>query len=495
MKQLIGVLFLLAVAGKTFAQVNVTAKVDKGYVAIGQQIELTIWVAGTGIEKLTKPSLSDFEIVSGPNSSTSIEYNNGVKTESGSYSYTLKAIKAGTFTIGSATVTDSGNLYKSIPVVIVVVDSIEEEEEIILTEEFVEDEEAGGVPGGNTGTIYFKDGKPFENKEEFMTGCLGSVERRGKTSDLKVKGPEACQCMLETIARNFTYDEFTAMSDSKQDMMTALTEGDSPVFNEVIKCVTTNLDFSSTNETKSGKTPGKAKPKAKNKQVKPDEDFDMEDLFVEACKGEFKNNKKYKNLSLNADAYCQCTWNKIQEHGISMTQLGELSDPNSDVFMKVITPCLSDAFGSGTKEEKEAAVKNPADILGENATERVALTGVMGIYKIRVKIGSVEKFFTLDSGASEVFISPDLERELLMDGRIKKDNYLTSSLFVLANGEQVKCRRVKLSNVVVGGYVVNNVVVAINEGDEGLLLLGKSFLDKFSSWSIDNSTKELVLTR
>jgi predicted aspartyl protease len=50
---------------------------------------------------------------------------------------------------------------------------------------------------------------------------------------------------------------------------------------------------------------------------------------------------------------------------------------------------------------------------------------------------------------------------------------------------------VKLDNVIIGDYTINNVVVAIIE--DGVLLCGKSILDKFKKWEIDQNNKLLIL--
>jgi hypothetical protein len=66
--------------------------------------------------------------------------------------------------------------------------------------------------------------------------------------------------------------------------------------------------------------------------------------------------------------------------------------------------------------------------------------------------GSIEKYFTLDSGANDVFISSDFERDLLLEGLIKKSDYLTARTYRMADGSQVECRRLKLSNIKIGGF-------------------------------------------
>jgi predicted aspartyl protease len=94
-----------------------------------------------------------------------------------------------------------------------------------------------------------------------------------------------------------------------------------------------------------------------------------------------------------------------------------------------------------------------------------------------------------------VFITSDFERDLLLEGLIKKSDYLSARLYRMADGSQVECRRLKLNNIKIGGFAINNVIVAITEKSNGMLLLGKSLLDKFSDWKIDNQKEQLILTR
>ena len=63
--------------------------------------------------------------------------------------------------------------------------------------------------------------------------------------------------------------------------------------------------------------------------------------------------------------------------------------------------------------------------------------------------------------------------------------------YTLANNQTVKGNMVKVDNIVIGDYTLNNVVIAII--DEGSLLCGKSFLDKFKKWEIDRQNNVLIL--
>jgi len=59
------------------------------------------------------------------------------------------------------------------------------------------------------------------------------------------------------------------------------------------------------------------------------------------------------------------------------------------------------------------------------------------------------------------------------------------------NNQIVIGQEVKVDNITIGDYAVDNVVIAII--DEGALLCGKSFLDKFKKWEIDKQNKFLIL--
>jgi aspartyl protease family protein len=194
--------------------------------------------------------------------------------------------------------------------------------------------------------------------------------------------------------------------------------------------------------------------------------------------------------------YCECTYEKIKEKGMSIASLEEASDPGSPFFNEVVMPCVTKAMtGKNGNAEPEETTKSPGDIAGNVTTAKIPLTRVGGVYNVKVLMGGITKYFILDSGASDVFISSDLERELLLEGLIKREDYLSKKSYKMANGEMEECRRLKLDNIQIGDYTISNVIVAINANSNGMLLLGKSFLDKFSHWSIDNGAAELVLTR
>jgi hypothetical protein len=101
--------FLLLSTSLLFAQdVKFTASVNKNVVGTGEQFQIDFSVNGNA-DGFTPPGFGNFQVLSGPNVSTSMESINGSTTVSNSYSYILMPVKEGEFTIGPATAIVSGH--------------------------------------------------------------------------------------------------------------------------------------------------------------------------------------------------------------------------------------------------------------------------------------------------------------------------------------------------------------------------------------------------
>ena len=96
---------------------------SKQQVSVGEQFKIVFEVNTDG-KKFTPPSFEGFTLVGGPftSSSSSVQIINGSMshTVSNSYSYVLRAEKEGSFTIGSASITVSGDVVKSEPFTVTV---------------------------------------------------------------------------------------------------------------------------------------------------------------------------------------------------------------------------------------------------------------------------------------------------------------------------------------------------------------------------------------
>jgi len=115
-----------------------------------------------------------------------------------------------------------------------------------------------------------------------------------------------------------------------------------------------------------------------------------------------------------------------------------------------------------------------------------------GTFQIPVKIGGIAEKFVLDSGASDTTISSKLEAQLIRNGTITKEDYLSNALYRIADGSIISQRRFVLKNLKVGNFNVKNIIISVGD-DDSPLLLGKNFLDRFETWVIDNSKKTIKL--
>lgn len=138
--------------------------------------------------------------------------------------------------------------------------------------------------------------------------------------------------------------------------------------------------------------------------------------------------------------------------------------------------------------------KNAVEIKGTKDKDVIQLSESNGVYKIWVSLGGVKKHFILDSGASDVAVSENVESELIKNGVLKKEYYIEPALYRIADGSIVKCRRFILPNLEIGNYKVQNVSFSVGVSNTPLLL-GKSLLNKFKTWKINNTNKTLELER
>lgn len=114
-------LILLLCANTVFAaDIKVTASVSSAEVGTGEPFEVTFTISGN-VERLNPPEFAGFQVISGPNQSSSFTSINGTTTSSMSVSYGLVALKPGEYTIGSAVVIAGGKQYRSNTVKIKVV--------------------------------------------------------------------------------------------------------------------------------------------------------------------------------------------------------------------------------------------------------------------------------------------------------------------------------------------------------------------------------------
>jgi len=115
--------YFLLLSTSIFAQ-EFTASVNETTVADNERFQVSFTFSGSSINNLSKfspPAFENFIILSGPNQSTSIQIINGAQSASLTYNYVIQPKGVGTFTIGSASITQEANTYKTESIKITVV--------------------------------------------------------------------------------------------------------------------------------------------------------------------------------------------------------------------------------------------------------------------------------------------------------------------------------------------------------------------------------------
>jgi predicted aspartyl protease len=116
-----------------------------------------------------------------------------------------------------------------------------------------------------------------------------------------------------------------------------------------------------------------------------------------------------------------------------------------------------------------------------------------GTFGVPVSInGRLTLDFVVDSGASVVTIPADVVLTLIRTGTIRRDDFLGTQTYTLANGSTMPSEMFMIRELSVAGHDVLNVRASVAPV-AGTPLLGQSFLGRFRSWSIDNRRRVLVL--
>ena len=142
------------------------------------------------------------------------------------------------------------------------------------------------------------------------------------------------------------------------------------------------------------------------------------------------------------------------------------------------------------------AVEVPASASESSATgtTRIALRKDGGVYVVPVSMnGTVSLEFIVDSGATDVNIPEGAYKKMLKAGTIQKSDAIGFQNYRMADGTSERVPLIRIRALKVGNVVVKDVVASV-AGESGIALLGQSFLERFTSWSVDNGGQVLVLS-
>lgn len=325
--------------------------------------------------------------------------------------------------------------------------------------------------------IYTKDGLALP-REEVVKECASSL--RAEHAKLYKEPEKMCNCLVEMIVGSMTFDEILqiglAGNINYQNLSPDVLKKAEECANENLSAETQFSDLSSLLE-----------------------EGPYRQLFLQRCQEEAMATSGISIDSKLALKYCECSLEKLLKSSATFGDLENL-DLNSPLAVEMIGQCIREINLADTNDtptdRRDTPSKSDSDVLGSSAEQAIPTISYNGGTRVKISIGGVEKYFLLDTGASDMIISADLERELLREGIISKKHYTKQTeTYKIADGSQVTCQLIVLESVQIGGFTVQNVKTAIIDSKDASLLLGQSFLDKFSSWKFDKSKEQLWLKK
>jgi clan AA aspartic protease (TIGR02281 family) len=102
--------------------------------------------------------------------------------------------------------------------------------------------------------------------------------------------------------------------------------------------------------------------------------------------------------------------------------------------------------------------------------------------------------FIVDSGASDVSIPADVFASLVQANTVTQADITGNRNYKNADGEVFQSKTFVIRSLKIGNIEAPRVQAKVSPSNAPPLL-GQSFLNRFKSWSIDNSTQELILER
>ena len=100
---------------------------------------------------------------------------------------------------------------------------------------------------------------------------------------------------------------------------------------------------------------------------------------------------------------------------------------------------------------------NASDIAGPNI-DSVQVISIMGMHKVRIKIGDEIRIWMIDSGASDLLIPDKSATELKAKKLFSELDFIGEGQYVLADSRLITCKSYKIDGLQIGNFKVNNVI-------------------------------------
>jgi predicted aspartyl protease len=160
-----------------------------------------------------------------------------------------------------------------------------------------------------------------------------------------------------------------------------------------------------------------------------------------------------------------------------------------------LNPGLTEISQKAVRELKAELGLTMEGAAGPGGETRIPLLKMAGGLIAPVVINnSIKLNFVVDSGASDVSIPANVFSTLVKDRTVTQADITGTRNYKNADGEVFQSRTFLIRSLKIGNLEAPQVQAKVSAANAPPLL-GQSFLKRFRSWSIDNSSQELVLRR
>lgn len=118
-----------------------------------------------------------------------------------------------------------------------------------------------------------------------------------------------------------------------------------------------------------------------------------------------------------------------------------------------------------------------------------------GTYEIPCTINDLPLTFIFDTGASTVTISSLEANFMLKNNYLSKSDIIGRQYFSTASGNIEEGTRIRLKNVKIGEFVLDNIEATVVASQRAPLLLGQSVLNRFGKVDIDYENMKIILSK
>jgi hypothetical protein len=317
---------------------------------------------------------------------------------------------------------------------------------------------------GQGDDIHTKEGRPILRRKQMIGNCLKALHKdKSDQTALSI-----CECQTDKFDGHFTNKQYRKYSNDGIIDLTGLVNEDSLFKKEIQECY-----------TGSGKT-----------VLLQAEGF--EDVFISDCMKSIQKNTEKKLDSIRLINFCSCQLDLVKEKKLSDAEMATLQNPNSLLFYEIMYKC-GDPFATDALIDEGWNQNLAKDIEGP-LSDTIQVLTLNGLTYVKVNTGGMTQFWLFDTGASDLLINNEMEKNFKAENILSDSNYLGVGQYEMANGVIDTCRRYKVNNIRIGKFSINNVIVAVTDKGKKIIV-GKALFNKFSNWVLSNRDNTLILTK